>query len=123
MGALRNVQSDMRVLRDLVLFVGGLALFAAVIVTPDCWLIVPASMMMALPVFLRVDKDNMGAIVGRGAVPLRPPCQHKHVVPVRLTLTGELVANICLDCDRQLAAGWNPLYPTERAARPEPERR
>jgi hypothetical protein len=31
-------------------------------------------------------------------------CAHLRTVPVTLTLTGELVAELCLDCDQQLPA-------------------
>lgn len=51
------------------------------------------------------------------------PCRHEHIVPVTLELTGEHVATLCLDCDGQLPAEWNPSWPIHRPPRPEPERR
>lgn len=44
--------------------------------------------------------------------PLAPPadlrCAHLEAVPVRTSLTNELVAWLCPDCDEQLDADWDP---------------
>lgn len=34
--------------------------------------------------------------------PERVKCRHENRVPVALTLTGEVVADLCLDCDLEL---------------------
>lgn len=49
---------------------------------------------------LEVGFARLGAILG--------PCNHPDAVPVELLLTGEVVAWLCPDCDRQLPAGWGP---------------
>lgn len=63
--------------------------------------------------------------VYRGAAPLRAtgltaeeagerilavlgPCSHPNRIAVDLALTGETVAALCPDCDRQLPASWAP---------------
>lgn len=33
-------------------------------------------------------------------------CKHLETVPVELTMTGELVARLCLTCDAQLDVPW-----------------
>lgn len=109
-------------LRDLTLFVSGIfGILWCTFVIGNYGGILLCAGMVAIPLFLQSDKDDMGAI------PRAPlggyPCRHAHIVPVTLTLTGELVANICLDCDRQLAAEWNPRYPMERPPALQPERR
>lgn len=126
-------------LRDVILFVGGSVLLIAWAWAGMSWLYLPLAVgMVALPLFMHHDHGeddmgaiprapkggyHMGAVAGSGTVPTKPPCRHKHVVPVTLSLTGELVAFICLDCDRQLPAEWSATWPIERAPMPLPERR
>jgi hypothetical protein len=35
-------------------------------------------------------------------------CHHDHRVPVEIQPSGDLVAQLCLDCDAQLPADWIP---------------
>lgn len=44
------------------------------------------------------------------------PCFHKNTEPVHLRLTGELVAQICLDCDVQLSPGFMGRYAHQEAS-------
>lgn len=39
------------------------------------------------------------------------PAFHADTVPVELAVTGERVAVLCLDCDRQLPAEWKTIRP------------
>lgn len=42
-------------------------------------------------------------------------CLHRTPVPVHAQPTGELVAQLCPDCDTQLPADWDPdAYPVIR---------
>lgn len=85
-----------------------------------------------LPLLFVIGKLILAKIPGRAAPPPRPilpsdlapgpiaqmflpSCRHEHVVPVN-TLTGELVAHICLQCDRELSAKFVPpgSEPAER---------
>lgn len=40
------------------------------------------------------------------------PTYHANTVPVELVATGERVAVLCLDCDTQLPAEWEPVKPS-----------
>lgn len=45
------------------------------------------------------------------------PCRHRVTTPVDESLTGAIVAHLCLDCDAQLPADWREVPPNPGVAR------
>jgi len=50
--------------------------------------------------------EEAGANMAAAASAVFGPCSHPRPIPVELRLTGEIVAALCPDCDRQLPAHW-----------------
>lgn len=54
----------------------------------------------------RWDWIEVGEWGKAGSSYIKGRCRHLEVEPVRVESTGELVAHLCLTCDRQLPAEW-----------------
>jgi len=67
-----------------------------------------------------VTAEEAGANMAAAASAVFGPCSHPRPVPVELRLTGEIVAALCPDCDRQLPASWG-LAPREAFGTVPPE--